>query len=92
MKANMIYLRFRVSFDTLCVLMPISKATEAQFAGVLWDVKKVSSKLGVTTETVARWSAAGTDNFPRSIGVGPKARRWTALSILEWIDKKEEKR
>jgi len=87
----MIYLRFRVSFDTLCVLMSISKATEAQFAGVLWDVKKVSQKLGVTPESIFRWSKAGTDGFPPSIGIGPKARRWTAISILEWIEKKGEK-
>lgn len=63
----------------------VSKQTEAQFTGVLWDSKKVGQKIGVGFRTIERWSTEGVDGFPASITVG-KFRRWKALDILEWIE------
>ena len=71
--------------------MAISKQSEIQFAGVLWDIKKVAQKLGVSINTIRRWADEGMEGFPKPIHAGPKLLRWEATAILEWIEERKGK-
>ena len=59
---------------------------EAQRGELMWTIKDVSTALQVSERTV--WRMAVTGRFPPGIRIG-RAVRWRALSVLDWISRKE---
>ena len=47
---------------------------------------EVCAILGVTRQTLYRWSKKG--SFPSSVKLGPQARGWLVPAVKEWLAKR----
>lgn len=55
---------------------------------VFWPVGDVARRLGVSTNTIWRWSTERTD-FPRPCKIGPRSTRWKKKDIEAFAAKFE---
>lgn len=56
----------------------------------LIPVKDVATRLGVSENTVWRWTKNSENGFPKCVKLGTRTTRWKLSEILAWQQKQEQ--